>query len=102
MALPLPASVPVAAISSRLPFPPSCTKHYAPSRVTALKLSNELTMRRSADYKPPIWSFEYIQSLKVDYVEESFRRRIQVEGRCYSGARRKGDGQGSFATTQAH
>ncbi|GLT50647.1 hypothetical protein SLA2020_241190 [Shorea laevis] len=44
--------------------------------VHALKLSNELTMRRSADYKPPIWSFEDIQSLKADYVEESFKRRI--------------------------
>ncbi|GKV36975.1 hypothetical protein SLEP1_g45056 [Rubroshorea leprosula] len=76
MALPLQASVPVAAISSRLPFPSSRTKRYAPSRVTALKLSNELTMRRSADYKPPIWSFEDIQSLKVDYVEESFRRHV--------------------------
>ncbi|GKU94222.1 hypothetical protein SLEP1_g7748 [Rubroshorea leprosula] len=53
MALPLQASVPVAAIS------------------------NELIMRRSADYKPPIWSFEDIQSLKVEYEEESFKSRIK-------------------------
>ncbi|XP_060676001.1 gamma-terpinene synthase, chloroplastic-like [Ziziphus jujuba] len=31
--------------------------------------------RWSAEYKPTIWKFDYIQSLRNEYVEESYGRR---------------------------
>ncbi|GLT68366.1 hypothetical protein SLA2020_406070 [Shorea laevis] len=60
-----------AAVSTRSFASSSHSRFYVPGHVqflAALKLSSQPTVRRSADYQPPIWSFEYIQSLKTEYV----------------------------------
>ncbi|GLT50650.1 hypothetical protein SLA2020_241210 [Shorea laevis] len=38
-------------------------------------MSDQAIDRWSADYQPPIWSFEYIQSLKIEYAGEAYNRR---------------------------
>ncbi|GLU13960.1 hypothetical protein SLE2022_305620 [Rubroshorea leprosula] len=52
-------------------------RRYVSSQVQsmpAVKMSSQTVARRSADYKPPIWSFEYIQSLKTEHVGEVYNR----------------------------
>ncbi|GLU22691.1 hypothetical protein SLE2022_387480 [Rubroshorea leprosula] len=68
-----------AAVSTRSFASSSHSRFYVPGHVqflSALKLSSQPTVRRSADYQPPIWSFEYIQSLKTEYVGQSYTTRI--------------------------
>ncbi|GLU03578.1 hypothetical protein SLE2022_207680 [Rubroshorea leprosula] len=72
----LQSSVPVIAVSTRPVALSSRSRHYVRARITAHKLPNQPSIRRSADYQPTIWSFEHIQSLKTGYTEESFKRRI--------------------------
>ncbi|NP_001310631.1 terpene synthase 10 [Ricinus communis] len=39
-------------------------------------MSNETIIRRSANYRPPIWDFDFVQSLKSEFVGELNIKRI--------------------------
>ncbi|MBA0649915.1 hypothetical protein Goklo_017424, partial [Gossypium klotzschianum] len=43
--------------------------------VSAANVSDKKIVRRSANYHPPIWEYDYIQSLKSDYLGESFNEQ---------------------------
>ncbi|RVW80387.1 (-)-alpha-terpineol synthase [Vitis vinifera] len=36
----------------------------------------EIIVRRTANYHPPIWDYDYVQSLRSDYVGETYTRRL--------------------------
>eukprot|EP00257_Ricinus_communis_P026261 XP_025013675.1 terpene synthase 10-like [Ricinus communis] len=40
------------------------------------KMSNETVIRRSANYHPPIWDYNFVQSLRHEFVGESYTKRI--------------------------
>ncbi|KAJ0081040.1 hypothetical protein Patl1_10185 [Pistacia atlantica] len=42
----------------------------------SIKMCDETIVRRSANYQPSIWSFDYVQSLKSEYVGESWAQRV--------------------------
>ncbi|GLT34531.1 hypothetical protein SLA2020_090400 [Shorea laevis] len=79
--LPLHTSVPRVILSGRM-RPPSSRSCYASSQVrsmSAINLSDQAIARRSADYQPPIWSFEYIQSLKTEYAGEAYNMQYTAK-----------------------
>ncbi|EEF40193.1 (R)-limonene synthase, putative [Ricinus communis] len=39
-------------------------------------MSNEIVIRRSANYHSPIWDYSFVQSLKNEFVGESYIKRI--------------------------
>ncbi|XVF61830.1 hypothetical protein PTKIN_Ptkin08bG0162400 [Pterospermum kingtungense] len=43
--------------------------------VASANVSDKKIVRRSANYHPPIWDYDYIQSLKSDYLVESCNER---------------------------
>ncbi|KAJ0081036.1 hypothetical protein Patl1_10180 [Pistacia atlantica] len=43
----------------------------------SIKMCDETIVRRSANYQPSIWSFDYVQSLKSEYVGESWAQRVK-------------------------
>ncbi|KAJ0018634.1 hypothetical protein Pint_11399 [Pistacia integerrima] len=43
----------------------------------SIKMCDETIVRRSANYQPSIWGFDYIQSLKSEYVGESCAKRVK-------------------------
>ncbi|XP_060971209.1 myrcene synthase, chloroplastic-like isoform X2 [Cannabis sativa] len=54
-------------------YPIQCTvvNNSSPSSTTKSSI-----VRRSANYEPPIWSFDYIQSLSTQYKGESYTRQL--------------------------
>ncbi|KAJ4703838.1 +limonene synthase [Melia azedarach] len=40
-------------------------------------MCDESVVRRSANYQPPIWGYDYVQSLRNQYVGESYGKRIE-------------------------
>ncbi|CAA3018299.1 terpene synthase 10-like, partial [Olea europaea subsp. europaea] len=36
---------------------------------------SQIVIRRSGNYKPPVWDFEYIQSLDIEYTGERYATR---------------------------
>ncbi|GLT50643.1 hypothetical protein SLA2020_241150 [Shorea laevis] len=80
MPLPIPShtSVPKVILAGRKPPPSSRSRRYVSSQVQSMstvEMSDQTIARRSADYQPPIWSFEFIQSLKTEFVGEAYSRR---------------------------
>ncbi|KAH1091896.1 hypothetical protein J1N35_019153 [Gossypium stocksii] len=47
----------------------------ASKAVATANVSDQKIVRRSANYHPPIWEYDYIQSLKSDYLGESFNEQ---------------------------
>ncbi|MBA0557481.1 hypothetical protein Golob_014550, partial [Gossypium lobatum] len=47
----------------------------ASKAVATANVSDQKIVRRSANYHPPIWDYDYIQSLKSDYLAESFNEQ---------------------------
>ncbi|TYG52592.1 hypothetical protein ES288_D09G040400v1 [Gossypium darwinii] len=47
----------------------------ASKAVATANVSDQKIVRRSANYHPPIWEYDYIQSLKSDYLAESFNEK---------------------------
>ncbi|CAA2977601.1 terpene synthase 10-like [Olea europaea subsp. europaea] len=45
------------------------------NRILASTSYNQTVIRRSGKYKPPIWEFDYIQSLNSEYTEERYKTR---------------------------
>ncbi|XP_050206905.1 terpene synthase 10-like isoform X2 [Mercurialis annua] len=39
--------------------------------------SNQITVRRTAHYKPTIWDYDFVQSLKSEYEGEKFTERVK-------------------------
>ncbi|GKU94202.1 hypothetical protein SLEP1_g7728 [Rubroshorea leprosula] len=76
--IPLHTSVPKVILAGRKLPPSSRIRSYASSQVQSMstvEMSDQTIARRSADYQPPIWSFEFIQSLKTEFVGEAYSRR---------------------------
>ncbi|KAL1300282.1 hypothetical protein HN51_044960 [Arachis hypogaea] len=59
-------------------------KRNIPSQIQCLPLNkasnndNTTIFRRTANFQPSIWHYEYIQSLNTDYKEESYKEKIKV------------------------
>ncbi|KAL4595817.1 hypothetical protein ACB092_12G119100 [Castanea dentata] len=72
--VPVPCKVPFSLVTPRsgtVPFSVQC--------MHASKISSSPEIwRRSANYQAPIWRYDYIQSLRSEYVEESCTRQIKV------------------------
>nr|QLC36836.1 terpene synthase 36 [Cannabis sativa] len=52
-----------------------------PIQCTVVDSSNPIIDRRSGNYEPSIWSFDYIQSLTSQYEREPYRSRVkEIEG----------------------
>ncbi|GKU92542.1 hypothetical protein SLEP1_g6255 [Rubroshorea leprosula] len=63
-------------ISTRLPRPPSLRRDYIPCQVRSMVApDNQIIVRRTANYQPTIWGYDYIQSLRTEYVGESYTIR---------------------------
>ncbi|GAY63370.1 hypothetical protein CUMW_224980 [Citrus unshiu] len=88
MALNLLSSLPAACNFTRLSLPlsskvngfvPPITRVQYPmaASTTSIKPVDQTIIRRSADYGPTIWSFDYIQSLDSKYKEKSYARQLQ-------------------------
>ncbi|KAL9416404.1 hypothetical protein AB3S75_039572 [Citrus x aurantiifolia] len=88
MALNLLSSLPAACNFTRLSLPlsskvngfvPPITRVQYPmaASTTTIKPVDQTIIRRSADYGPTIWSFDYIQSLDSKYKGESYARRLE-------------------------
>ncbi|XP_022740880.1 terpene synthase 10-like [Durio zibethinus] len=85
MALSLLASVPCSSLIRRytkgISDKESNLNSFSVVRVPATKfvatanVSDQKIVRRSANYRPPIWKYDYIQSLKSDYLGESYNER---------------------------
>ncbi|XP_023748868.1 alpha-farnesene synthase isoform X1 [Lactuca sativa] len=43
----------------------------------AIGIINQCSERRSADYKPNIWNYDFLQSLKSEFHEEEYRLQVQ-------------------------
>ncbi|KAJ4703836.1 +limonene synthase [Melia azedarach] len=53
---------------------------FSKSRVKCMapiRMSDESIIRRSANYQPPIWGYDYVQSLRNNYVGDSYAKRIE-------------------------
>ncbi|KAL9413319.1 hypothetical protein AB3S75_041902 [Citrus x aurantiifolia] len=88
MALNLLSSLPAACSFTRLSLPlsskvngfvPPITRVQYPmaASTTSIKPVDQTIIRRSADYGPTIWSFDYIQSLNSKYKGESYARQLE-------------------------
>ncbi|GLT64881.1 hypothetical protein SLA2020_373460 [Shorea laevis] len=76
--LPLQTSVHRVILSGSMLPPSSRSRRYVSSQVQSMstvKMSDKTIAKRSADYQPSIWNFEYIQSLKTEFVGEAYSRR---------------------------
>ncbi|GLU13964.1 hypothetical protein SLE2022_305650 [Rubroshorea leprosula] len=76
--IPLHTSVPKVILAGRKLPPSSRSRRSVSSQVQSMptvEMSDQTIARRSADYQPPIWSFEFIQSLKTEFVGEAYSRR---------------------------
>ncbi|GKV36988.1 hypothetical protein SLEP1_g45064 [Rubroshorea leprosula] len=67
--------------------------------MSAINMSDQEIARRPTDYQPPIWSFEYIQSLKTENAGEGYNRRadklkedvrVMLQEEIFNGFRDKG------------
>ncbi|XP_022896316.1 terpene synthase 10-like [Olea europaea var. sylvestris] len=45
------------------------------SFITNTRPCSQIVIRRSGNYKPPVWDFEYIQSLDIEYAGERYATR---------------------------
>ncbi|XP_075488639.1 (-)-alpha-terpineol synthase-like isoform X2 [Primulina tabacum] len=54
---------------------PSSSKTLISCSATAPSCDEALLNRRSANYKPPIWDFDFIQSLSSEYADEKYATR---------------------------
>ncbi|XP_038900857.1 terpene synthase 10-like isoform X1 [Benincasa hispida] len=74
--LPLPLYPPISHLTSTQSNLPSSPNFYVlcqmdkTSMVLIRKVSHNFIVRRSANYRPPIWKHEFIQSLKSEFMEE--------------------------------
>ncbi|GMI72389.1 hypothetical protein HRI_000908200 [Hibiscus trionum] len=81
MALRLLPSLPVTTTlitkHTKAPNLPNSTVLRAPRLVTAMAnvSDQKVVSRRSANYHPSIWQYDYIQSLKSNYQDESFNEQ---------------------------
>ncbi|KAK7853612.1 myrcene synthase [Quercus suber] len=72
--VPVPCKDPFSLVTPRsgtVPFSVQCM------HASKISSSPEIS-RRSANYQPPIWQYDYIQSLRSEYVEESCTRQVNV------------------------
>ncbi|GKV21358.1 hypothetical protein SLEP1_g31344 [Rubroshorea leprosula] len=63
-------------------------------------ISPPVVERRSANYQPSIWSYEYLQSLKIDHVDSNYNNRaerLEQEIRCVIN---DADNEGSLSLLQ--
>ncbi|KAJ0081034.1 hypothetical protein Patl1_11588 [Pistacia atlantica] len=63
--------LPIASFSRNVVFPSGVQCK------ASIKMCDETIVRRSANYQPSIWGFDYIQSLKSEYVGESCAKRVK-------------------------
>nr|AQT33224.1 chloroplast sabinene synthase [Murraya koenigii] len=49
----------------------------ASTTTSTIKPADQTIIRRSADYRPTIWSFDYLQSLDSKYKGESYARQLE-------------------------
>ncbi|XP_058207566.1 (-)-alpha-terpineol synthase-like isoform X2 [Rhododendron vialii] len=86
MALALGVAVPTSFYSptrQRLPSQTSASRVYAHGRVqrtfrcmaVSLQTCKQNIVRRSANYQPPIWDYDYVQSLNSKYVGDVYTKR---------------------------
>ena len=72
MALSMLASIPNLITHTRLPIITKSSSCKASPRGIKVKIGNsnceEITVRRTANYHPTIWDYDYVQSLRSDYV----------------------------------
>ncbi|KAF3445380.1 hypothetical protein FNV43_RR10556 [Rhamnella rubrinervis] len=71
-----PPSLPPISFSKSKTHHPQFMTNAATTKTTTLCESNTTIARRSGDYKPAIWNFDYVQSLSSDYVGESCSGRL--------------------------
>ncbi|KAL6326929.1 hypothetical protein AAG906_012536 [Vitis piasezkii] len=80
MALSMLASIPNLITHTRLPIirRSSSCKASPPGNQSMIGNSTceEIIVRRTANYHPPIWDYDYVQSLRSDYVGETYTRRL--------------------------
>ncbi|KAF7850003.1 hypothetical protein BT93_L0028 [Corymbia citriodora subsp. variegata] len=43
----------------------------------ALKIEDQETVRRSANWQPSVWDYGFVQSLSVDYTEDKYTEQVQ-------------------------
>ncbi|KAH9660171.1 Beta-myrcene/(E)-beta-ocimene synthase 2 [Citrus sinensis] len=88
MVLNLLSSLPAACNFTRLSLPlsskvngfvPPITRvqYHMAASTTPIKPADQTIIRRSADYGPTIWSFDYIQSLDSKYKGESYAKQLE-------------------------
>ncbi|WKA01891.1 hypothetical protein VitviT2T_020143 [Vitis vinifera] len=74
------ASIPILITHTRLPIMrrSSSCKASPPGNQSMIGNSTceEIIVRRTANYHPPIWDYDYVQSLRSDYVGEIYIRRL--------------------------
>uniref|UniRef100_F6I6K7 (-)-alpha-terpineol synthase n=1 Tax=Vitis vinifera TaxID=29760 RepID=F6I6K7_VITVI len=80
MALSMLASIPNLITHTRLPIITKSSSCKASPRGIKVKIGNsnceEITVRRTANYQPTIWDYDYVRSLRSDYVGETYTRRL--------------------------
>ncbi|XP_034705111.1 (-)-alpha-terpineol synthase [Vitis riparia] len=80
MALSMLSSIPNLITHTRLPIIIKSSSCKASPRGIKVKIGNsnceEIIVRRTANYHPTIWDYDYVQSLRSDYVGETYTRRL--------------------------
>nr|ADR74206.1 (E)-beta-ocimene/myrcene synthase [Vitis vinifera] len=80
MSISMLASIPNLITHTRLPIirRSSSCKASPPGNQSMIGNSTceEIIVRRTANYHPPIWDYDYVQSLRSDYVGETYTRRL--------------------------